>query len=73
MYVCLVHVIATIGGVSGQKNYTSYYDQVVEQLIKLYKDPGSSGSSGCKGLMYASGGDGKYKGDCKHLSTFFIK
>lgn len=56
--------MAAIGGVSGQKNFSSCYDQVVEQLIKLYKDPGSSG---CKGLMYAYGGDGKYRGDCERL------
>lgn len=51
--------MATIGGVSGKNNFSWGYDQVAAQLVKLYKDPGSSG---CKALMYESGHDPNFKG-----------
>ncbi|GMH40744.1 hypothetical protein BSKO_08648 [Bryopsis sp. KO-2023] len=59
VYACLVHVMATIGGVSGQKKFLWGHDQVVEQLIKLYKDPRAAG---CSGLMYVSGTKDSCKG-----------
>lgn len=59
MYACLINVLATVGGVSGQHGYPWALEQVLEQIIKQYKDPKSSISSE---LMYANGKEGRHKG-----------
>ncbi len=59
VYACLLHVLATIGGVSGQCGFPWALNQVLEQMIKLYKDPHGIVSAG---LMFATGSEGKQKG-----------
>lgn len=67
VYACLLHVLATIGGVSGKCGFPWALNQVLEQMIKLYKDPRGVVS---EDLMYATGREGKEKGQ---LANAFLQ